>query len=145
MKKICSRCLNEYDIEDFPPNKARKDGRQSYCYSCKQEYDREYWNKKAKEEKKKVYDTRKPRMNKNKQLIWEYLLTHPCIDCGESDPIVLEFDHKGEIEKTHNISNMSSWSWNKILEEISKCDVRCANCHRRKTAKQFDWFKYIRM
>ena len=57
-----------------------------------------------------------------------------CVDCGESDPIVLEFDHvRGK--KVKNIADMvnNSYSIETIKNEIRKCDVRCANCHRRKT------------
>jgi hypothetical protein len=32
-------------------------------------------------------------------------------------------------------------AWNRVSAEIDKCEVRCANCHRRKTVKQFKWFK----
>lgn len=57
-----------------------------------------------------------------------------CVDCGESDPIVLEFDHvRGT--KVKNVADMvnNSYSIEAIKNEIRKCDVRCANCHRRKT------------
>lgn len=30
--------------------------------------------------------------------------------------------------------------WARVWEEIQKCEVRCANCHRRRTAKQFGWY-----
>lgn len=76
--------------------------------------------------------------------IKEYLLTHPCIDCGESDWIVLEFDHcKGK--KKLAIASMihRNYSWKVILEEINKCEVRCANCHRKKTAKQRNSYRYV--
>ncbi len=66
--------------------------------------------------------------------IKEYLLSNPCIDCGETDTIVLEFDHvRGE--KINNVSKMvqSGASIDKIKSEIDKCEVRCANCHRRVT------------
>ena len=33
------------------------------------------------------------------------------------------------------------YSWNAILVEIAKCDIRCANCHRRRTASQYGWDK----
>ena len=72
-----------------------------------------------------------------------YLATHPCIDCGESDPIVLEFDHRNPSEKKDEISHMVSTAapLSSLEAEIEKCDVRCANCHRRKTAKQQNWNK----
>jgi hypothetical protein len=38
-------------------------------------------------------------------------------------------------------SMVSEYSWDRIAEELKKCDVRCANCHRRKTARDFKWFK----
>jgi hypothetical protein len=72
----------------------------------------------------------------------EYLTGHPCIDCGEADPFVLEFDHvKGP--KRRNICDIVSMGWSlaTLEDEIAKCVVRCANCHRRKTAHQFKWFK----
>jgi len=57
-----------------------------------------------------------------------------CIDCGESNPVVLDFDHvKGK--KTSNLSDMAnhSYSIKRMKEEIRKCEVRCSNCHRKKT------------
>lgn len=76
---------------------------------------------------------------KNFQLFVEYLATHPCTDCGESDPIVLEFDHLPGFEKKFNVSTAvtgSTRSWSAILAEIAKCEVVCANCHRRRTASR---------
>lgn len=64
-----------------------------------------------------------------------YFESHPCIECGEADPVVLEFDHLGD--KTFNIgSGIAYRNWASILEEIAKCEVVCANCHRRRTARR---------
>lgn len=76
--------------------------------------------------------------------IYKYLLDHPCVDCGTIDPLVLEFDHiRGH--KVANISKMASkgYTWETIEEEISKCDVRCANCHNIKTATKNRTYKFI--
>ena len=55
-----------------------------------------------------------------------------CVDCGEKDPIVLDFDHIHD-SKRYTISNMQKHSLAKVDKEIAKCVVRCANCHRRVT------------
>lgn len=72
------------------------------------------------------------RTAKHREYAYKYLATHGCVDCGERDPIVLEFDHvRGEKEFT--IGKSYDFSLDKIKKEIAKCVVRCANCHRRVT------------
>jgi hypothetical protein len=63
-----------------------------------------------------------------------YLLEHPCVDCGEADPVVLEFDHMRDKVKAVSVLLSNGHEWKQILAEIEKCEVRCANCHRRRTA-----------
>lgn len=56
----------------------------------------------------------------------------PCTDCGVQYPhYVMDFDHLSD--KKYAIAHMSSTSKNKILEEIAKCELVCANCHRERT------------
>jgi hypothetical protein len=89
------------------------------------------------------------RKNKNvkylRQYVFDYYKTHGCIDCGETDPIVLEFDHVTG-DNVSNIAFMvhSNTSISTLVEEIEKCVVRCANCHRRKTAKDQNWYKDLK-
>lgn len=109
-------------------------------------------------EKRKAYLKEKSRQHylKNKEIIkqrtklnskvhkkscqdWvlEYLQMNPCTDCAESDPVVLEFDHREEEVKLFNISDkIGRISIDKIQSEVAKCDVRCANCHRRMTYRR---------
>lgn len=85
--------------------------------------------------------SRVKRRDKHRGLVVEYLLTHPCVDCGEPDPVVLEFDHIDPETKTEAVCQLvTNRSWERIKEEIDKCEVRCANCHRRKTHIQFGWW-----
>ena len=42
-----------------------------------------------------------------------------------------------------SVSRMKYYRWKTVLEEINKCEVRCANCHRQKTAKDENWYKLI--
>jgi hypothetical protein len=74
--------------------------------------------------------------------LWAYLLAHPCVDCGETDPLVLDFDHvRGDKVGEICILVGNRRPWPLIEAEIAKCDVRCANCHRRKTALESGHWK----
>jgi hypothetical protein len=63
------------------------------------------------------------------------MLRNPCVDCGLVDPLVMEFDHITGT-KTADVSNLvrDAAPLSVIVAEIAKCVVRCANCHRRRTA-----------
>lgn len=71
-----------------------------------------------------------------------YKANHPCVDCGEPDPIVLDFDHVNG-KKESGLARVATlgWGWEKIKKEIAKCVIRCANCHRRRTART--WLKRV--
>ena len=72
-----------------------------------------------------------------REWIREYLREHPCVDCGETNLIVLEFDHvRGT--KLFNMGEATSkgYSLKRVQAEVAKCEVRCANCHRQKTYKE---------
>jgi hypothetical protein len=68
-----------------------------------------------------------------KQRLVEIKQASGCVDCGENNHIVLDFDHLRD--KKYNISRMihDGFSWKAILKEIKKCEVVCANCHRIRT------------
>jgi hypothetical protein len=111
------------------------------CKPCKRAYGRQHYleNKEA-----YVAKASKNKFNaklKNYQQMNEYLASHPCLDCGESDPLVLEFDHVGA--KEADIAYLvQRRSWKRIMEEIEKCEVRCANCHRKVTAQRAGWLRF---
>jgi hypothetical protein len=132
--KTCNKCKIEKSLDNFPP---RKSSVGPYCLDCKKEYDREYYNKTS--DKRKSYKKKNNKVirKRNLEYIRNFLKDKSCIDCDESDIIVLEFDHREN--KEYNISEMAYYSLEKIKKEIEKCDIRCANCHRRKTFKQFGW------
>ena len=63
-----------------------------------------------------------------------YLAEHPCVDCDENDPDVLDFDHV-QGQKSANVSDLlwGKSSLKRLQAEVALCEVRCANCHRRIT------------
>lgn len=76
--------------------------------------------------------------------IYGYLKKNPCVDCGEENIIVLEFDHISD-NKSYDISDMQKHSIKAVQLEIDKCEVVCTNCHRIRTAKRANWrvLKYV--
>ena len=61
------------------------------------------------------------------------------MDCGERDPRVLDFDHLRD--KSECVGALAAWGApaGRLMAEIAKCEVRCANCHRRVTARRAGW------
>ncbi len=85
----------------------------------------------------------KVRRNLNKIKLLRYLTGKGCSFCTEVDLRTLQFDHRDPDTKEHNITTMINHgvSWTKVLNEISKCQILCANCHAKRTSTQQDWFK----
>lgn len=87
-----------------------------------------------------LYKAQKRHRVKVREKLLEFLSTQCCVDCGEKDFRVLDFDHTDREKKFKSISDMRSghYSWQSVYTEISKCKIRCANCHRRKSYEQLN-------
>ena len=130
--KRCSGCREIKPLEAFNRLTRSWDGRQYNCRACNAR-----WHAEHREHHNSMIARRNARLSEEiNRRIWSHLLAHPCADCGETDPIVLEFDHLRD--KLYNISSMvrTVLSWAPIRREIEKCEVVCANCHRRRTAQR---------
>lgn len=126
-------------LDEFQRRARNKDGRTNLCKICKRIYDNNHY-KNSPQRKKYIRQNSQSRIDKNRLWIIDYLNQHPCLDCQESDVVVLEFDHREN--KITDISKMIHNNSLKNLKlEVDKCDIRCANCHRRKTAKDFGYWK----
>lgn len=73
------------------------------------------------------------RKERNRVLVQEYKRSHSCIACGESEPCCLDFHHRDPTQKDFVIgaSYTRSIGIGRIKAEIAKCDILCANCHRK--------------
>jgi hypothetical protein len=131
----CGRCGELKPVEEFAWRRKGKGQRHNYCRPCHAEYHGEHYiANKARYIAQAARQKTELRLERTRQLL-EYFATHPCVDCGESDPIVLEFDHLRD--KTFAVAaKLVDYRWERILEEIEKCEVVCANCHRRRTARR---------
>ncbi len=112
------------------------------CLSCKRAYNRANYHSRSSDAKLARLAQISSRRKSIRKMLWQYKCTQQCIVCGENDPIVLDFDHLDRADKKDEICDMvkAGTSWENILKEIAKCQVLCANCHRRKTAKDLGWY-----
>jgi hypothetical protein len=55
-----------------------------------------------------------------------------CATCGEKDPRCLDYHHVDRSAKVASVSRLiTTGNWSKLMAEIAKCVVQCANCHRK--------------
>lgn len=132
--KQCTKCNENRSLDEFYKRVRSSDGYAPWCKPCHAAYDRARYA--TIDKARKVQNMERTR-DRNRAHVWQYLLDNPCVDCGETDPVVLEFDHLRD--KEHHISYLITNSSVRVLQdEIDKCEVRCANCHRRITYKRAD-------
>jgi hypothetical protein len=77
-------------------------------------------------------DWRRSYKRSNQDKINEIKSNNPCADCGGYFHFsVMDFDHLRD--KRKGVSRIKTWAWKRIQEEIDKCELVCANCHRLRT------------
>jgi hypothetical protein len=112
MKKFCNICKQDKLVSEFTHTAGRA------CKACRVIGNRILRNE------------RRDELNRIK-------LDSGCVDCGyRKNPVALQFDHRDRSQKSFEIGHALAYSWIRLLEEVSKCDVRCANCHVIKTYEQ---------
>lgn len=84
--------------------------------------------------------SKKTEYHRNRRLetvAWLASLRDECVHCGEADPVVLDFHHRDASQKKFQLIGSLCYSRSReaILSEVAKCDVLCANCHRREEHK----------
>jgi len=134
-KRSCGRCGELKPIAAFNWRRKAIGQLDNMCRPCRAAYKREHYEaNKQRYIDQAAASQRKLRLEQTILLI-EFFKEHPCADCGERDPVVLEFDHLRD--KLFDISHSLPYrNWQSILNEIAKCDVVCANCYRRRTAQR---------
>lgn len=140
--KVCPVCGVWKPLEEFHRKRSSRDGRQSRCRPCNIAGQIRVHAENGDLCRDRIRRRATRLRDRNRALVVGYLLEHPCVDCGEDDPVVLDFDHVRGI-KVANVSFLvfRLKDWSVILEEIAKCDVVCADCHRRRTASRANSFR----
>jgi len=128
--KTCPKCERTLPESEYG---VRTNGKpQHWCRPCHCAYQREYYER----HKDYYFTLQEERVKRHRQLL-RSAKSLPCVDCGLIyPPYVMDFDHRPGVKKCFNVSAIAvsaRLSWKKVLAEIGKCDVVCANCHRERT------------
>ena len=141
--RVCPWCGHAKPAPEFHWRNIKRGERNTICGECFTAYRREHYRLNRKEYIVRNVCLLRERGRRWSRRLWTYLLAHPCVDCAESDPVVLEFDHADRSTKRAVVGLIAraGYPWTTVEAELAKCEVRCANCHRRRTAVQFAWPK----
>lgn len=131
--KHCHICDTTKPRSEFNKQTAKKDGLQTRCRQCQADHSRNYF-KEHPERLVSLTALKDARRLAGQAYVRDHLQSHPCVDCGENDWVILEFDHvRGKKRLEVAILVGSGYSLGAIKDEVAKCEVRCSNCHRRIT------------
>ena len=133
MDKRCGRCLQVKPVVEFHKWK-RGDGLQPWCKACRKAYDAAY--------SARTLARRRERRAERKVefMAWYNALKEqlPCADCGGRFPApAMQWDHLPGTDKRANVANLlPRLCKSRVLEEIAKCELVCANCHAIRTVSR---------
>ncbi len=141
----CTRCGQTFDLTEFGLKYPNRDYRVRRCRACVREISRMYYLRDPASYKARAAANNKLTTARNRERLREFFRNAECMDCGLRDFAVQDLDHREPLEKRDNISTLvrQPFSWSLIAKEIAKCDVVCANCHRKRTARYFGWRKLL--
>lgn len=130
--KICGKCKCSLNTDEFYVNSNANDKLSAWCKTCQKKHKKQDYQKNKQRYYKNYYDRIKWFIDLKKNL--------KCERCGFNHPAALDFHHKDPGQKEFGISNFKFNKDNnqKILDEISKCEVLCSNCHRIEHAKHYN-------
>ena len=139
--KKCPGCGIEKKVQEFNFKFKSRGVRQVRCRACTRRQLRDHFSRNHAYYVSKARRRNQRIRKEHREFILAYLKAHPCVDCGETDILCLEFDHVRGQKKLHIAVMMRTHSRAALEAEIAKCEVRCANCHRRKTVLERGWYR----
>lgn len=129
--RTCAKCGKTQAESNFV---RRGQSYRNLCKECKRSYNRQHYT-----DNKSYYVDKKMRFGAVFDEWYQELKRGcPCADCGNSyHPVAMDWDHRpgefklGAVANLRNLHNRQ-----RVLNEIAKCDLVCAVCHRIRTAKR---------
>lgn len=135
--KNCGMCKEDKPEEDFAW-KVQGKRLQSHCRVCQREYRRIHY-----ENNKQMYIDKAAKWREEQKIIfYSWLSRQECTDCRNSDMRVLEFDHLDN--KDYDIGKkIGVIKFEVLMEEVAKCEIVCANCHKIRTCTRGNFYRYL--
>ena len=129
--KVCTKCGLPKDDSEYSWS-IRNIKKHSSCNSCRNLERMDYYERNKEKELAYKWDRQLKKREEARQFVDTHKSTHPCVDCNETDPKSLTFDHVRGVKKM-TIANMVNlgYSIGALQSEIDKCDVRCWTCHMK--------------
>ena len=90
----CIWCGLTKPIDDFAFRNSALGTRQSHCRKCHAAYRRVHYLRNRPEYIAREANRIRERRKQNRRLLQEYLRSHPCVDCGETDIVTLQFSNR---------------------------------------------------
>lgn len=136
-------CRAELPPVEFNVRRASRDGLQNVCRTCNRARAKRYYDEHRDEHVQLMMQRRAAARDQAVVAVGEHLLANPCVDCGEGDVRVLDFDHLPGSGKSAEVMRLvrNGYSVARVMVEIAKCEVRCRNCHAKVTYERLgnDW------
>lgn len=130
MKK-CSLCLRGKAESEFNVNRSKSDGLQPLCRACQKKLSRTYYQENKDRLRTQISESKKKRIKESTERIHQIKLERGCFFCIESEPVTLDFHHLDRRDKEFTIGRSREVLWERLVIEIQKCLLVCANCHRK--------------
>lgn len=125
----CGKCLTQLPAKEFAKSKR---GAQFWCKRCY----RAYFHARGELHLQQTKTARTRRRGRARRFVRGILSASCCHDCGQSDPLTLEFDHVASKRADVSLLIAEGYSVRRLVEEVSLCEVVCVNCHRRRTQRR---------
>lgn len=139
--KTCTKCGQEKPLTDFNFKNKALGRRQAMCKECQRARERELYGMSYKQKNKDRYTENRKKYRERMRSIIQNAKSKGCIICGETESCCLDFHHL--YNKEFVIAGGTEVSEERLLQEISKCVVLCANCHRKLHAGKINLLKYM--
>ncbi len=136
-------CKTSKPLEEMGKRATTSDGYENICKACARTRAKEYYRRNRGKRVAQLTKSTRERRERRSEWLKKLKTSTPCKDCGKLYHYSqLDFDHRAGVEKHASLKrhrNMGFWNfvrqqgWQTVQDEIAKCDIVCANCHRLRT------------